>query len=1043
MARSPRTVHIAVAVASGERTQWSPGRYSSRVSRPPRMLATRVLRLTTFGGLALRSDDRELGAAAGQRRPLAVLAILAAAGAAGVSRDRLLALLWPDAEPERGRRAVNQALYALRRATELDDLVLGTADLRLNTAIVDADTIAFEEALMAGRPADGIALYRGPFLDGVVLPGADEFERWLEDERRRWARRVADVLRDLARTARSAGAIEDELAWCLRLVELDPVDANAVAALVDAHGRAGDPVGARRAVQAHEARVRDELGLGVSRTVLDRLAAVEAQAAARTVPPPPLMPTRTPERVHPRPARIPAPTAHADDPPDAATVPAVDRPTPHATRAGARGGRPVAMLATLVAVAAAGVAALRAVEGDAPAAVPPAPRAGAMAVAPFTLESPAPALAFLREGAAEILARHLADGAGQRVLEPATVIDAAAAASPPGTPGVSTPRARALAIARDLGAGEVVVGRIGGTPARVTLGATVVDVASGADRAGASVSGPLDSLASLVDSLAGRLVAGRTFGPDDGDALRTASLGVLRAFLRGEEAYRDDRYRDAMAHFDAALDRDSTFAPAALALAIAADRFNAAEQQDRALALAWAARDRLGRRDRALLVALLGPRFPDPSPVGETLAAWDRALALAPDRAHAWTAFGERLVTDGALFGLRDPQARAAAAFQRAIAIDSTDARARRRLVELAVRVRDRAALRALATPATLAATGGHAADYLRWRVALAVGDAAALARLRERFPQLTSGSLRAIALASQHDGVALDDGARALHLLSARAVLGPEQLDALLAEHALALARGRPILALDVTEHLKDAQPGSRAHLRLRVLDALYADGDGAAAVLAARALSATADAPARREPAARALQLADACVLAQWRAAPWSPERAIDPAPVRRAIAALRADALPRVAVPVGAAPRACADMVEAMLAVTRGTRDAGALVARLDDRLLSGPALGDASAWATLAVARLYDRLGDPARARRTVAQRPWLNGWPRYRATALRMQAELAMRTGDRAAAADAWRAYFAIHDDPEPSLAPRLASDRARARPLLAAASRRD
>ena len=63
-----------------------------------------MLTLTTFGGLALGASGRELGGAAGQRRPLAVLAILAVAGDGGVSREKLVGILWPDADPERARR---------------------------------------------------------------------------------------------------------------------------------------------------------------------------------------------------------------------------------------------------------------------------------------------------------------------------------------------------------------------------------------------------------------------------------------------------------------------------------------------------------------------------------------------------------------------------------------------------------------------------------------------------------------------------------------------------------------------------------------------------------------------------------------------------------------------------------------------------------------------------------------------------------------------------------------------------------------------------
>lgn len=49
---------------------------------------SRPLRVTTLGGLTVLADGRPLGAAVRRRRPLAVLALLAAAGEAGAYRDR-------------------------------------------------------------------------------------------------------------------------------------------------------------------------------------------------------------------------------------------------------------------------------------------------------------------------------------------------------------------------------------------------------------------------------------------------------------------------------------------------------------------------------------------------------------------------------------------------------------------------------------------------------------------------------------------------------------------------------------------------------------------------------------------------------------------------------------------------------------------------------------------------------------------------------------------------------------------------------------------
>lgn len=92
-------------------------------------------RIQTLGGLAVFDGARLLGGNAQQPRRLALLAVLARAGDRGVNRDRLATLLWGDLEPDRARRNLNQALYAIRQDLGSEEAILGTRDLRLNPEI--------------------------------------------------------------------------------------------------------------------------------------------------------------------------------------------------------------------------------------------------------------------------------------------------------------------------------------------------------------------------------------------------------------------------------------------------------------------------------------------------------------------------------------------------------------------------------------------------------------------------------------------------------------------------------------------------------------------------------------------------------------------------------------------------------------------------------------------------------------------------------------------------------------------------------------------
>src|SRR5688572_10057913 len=137
-----------------------------------------MLRLLTFGGLALARDD---GSPAPRLRPqrLAILAVLAAAGERGVSRQRMSGLLWADADEEHARHSLRQALYALRQELGTE-VVKSDGVLSLDRAALSSDVGDFRAALAAGDRAGAAALARGAFLDGFSFSGAPEFERWVD-----------------------------------------------------------------------------------------------------------------------------------------------------------------------------------------------------------------------------------------------------------------------------------------------------------------------------------------------------------------------------------------------------------------------------------------------------------------------------------------------------------------------------------------------------------------------------------------------------------------------------------------------------------------------------------------------------------------------------------------------------------------------------------------------------------------------------------------------------------------------------------------------
>ncbi len=193
--------------------------------------------------------------------------MLARAGRAGVTRDKILALLWPDEPEERGRRSLNQAVYSLRQCLGSDDALLGSKDLRLNLDRIEVDTIEFDDAIKGNDFDKAIRLYTGPFLDGFFLPKAPEFERWVEAER---ASLALEYARALERAAAGATERRDDAAavdlW-RRLAAIDPLNGRVAMSVMNALVAAGDVRGALQHARLHEALVDQELGLPTDRDI--------------------------------------------------------------------------------------------------------------------------------------------------------------------------------------------------------------------------------------------------------------------------------------------------------------------------------------------------------------------------------------------------------------------------------------------------------------------------------------------------------------------------------------------------------------------------------------------------------------------------------------------------------------------------------------------------------------------------------------------------------------------------------------------------------
>lgn len=229
--------------------------YRGREAAPDSGTSADVFKLRLFGTPNLEGPAGVVPPP-GPRR-LAVLASLAAAGTVGLTRDKLVARLWPDMDDDRARRNLSQLLYAMR--SELGtELVEGTGTVRLDPAQCWSDVTAFDAAIAEHHDAAAVELYSGPFLDGFHLTESPEFSQWVDGERDRLAATARTAAVRVADMVPSSDTRAAAAAW-QRAVLLDPLNGQVVIRHVDALAADGDRVGAIRAADQYAARVRTEL----------------------------------------------------------------------------------------------------------------------------------------------------------------------------------------------------------------------------------------------------------------------------------------------------------------------------------------------------------------------------------------------------------------------------------------------------------------------------------------------------------------------------------------------------------------------------------------------------------------------------------------------------------------------------------------------------------------------------------------------------------------------------------------------------------------
>jgi len=218
-----------------------------------------MFHLNVLGSLSLYSDGASPPPEALQKRRLGLLALLAVAGERGLSRERTQAYLWPESDSIRSRHALDQLVYAVRRALDTDPFVAEGRDLRLDPSVIKTDIALFESLLREGKLEDAASAYGGRLLHGVHLADSHELETLIDREASRLEHSYQKALETLGSRATEKGDNSAAVEWRRKLAASDPLSSKFALCLIETLARTGDPAGAVQHARAYQDLVRREL----------------------------------------------------------------------------------------------------------------------------------------------------------------------------------------------------------------------------------------------------------------------------------------------------------------------------------------------------------------------------------------------------------------------------------------------------------------------------------------------------------------------------------------------------------------------------------------------------------------------------------------------------------------------------------------------------------------------------------------------------------------------------------------------------------------
>ena len=177
------------------------------------------VRIQLLGNAQIHRGD---GAPVVLRRRARVLVFYIASQSDALSRERCMSVFWPDEAPDTARQMLRTALHHIKIACGRI-LVTDLQTIRLHPDI-PVDTRLLHDAQPGDAHTDSLLdTAPGNFCAELDSGGIEAIEAWVDSERSRWRRRIADLLLQHSHWLAANGRLQRAVQAVTAAVQYEPL----------------------------------------------------------------------------------------------------------------------------------------------------------------------------------------------------------------------------------------------------------------------------------------------------------------------------------------------------------------------------------------------------------------------------------------------------------------------------------------------------------------------------------------------------------------------------------------------------------------------------------------------------------------------------------------------------------------------------------------------------------------------------------------------------------------------------------------------------